>query len=985
MLADEQLRIVIERIIGESILGIYTDDPLRPATIPNAYAIEKAVRERLMEVGLPTFKDIHQIEADKGSGELIDISSASKFNANLYTLIDDITTITNNILGQIYLSSRQFYASELEMNKLGLRLRAAYREVMRVLLTHRNTSGFLHATGDKLDSMTNIDEVRTYGIEISNGSAKLKSLSSKVIDISTVSISFNAFIGSSYTINNIVTDINNYNTTIKDMLDNSMDTYWMITFTPPPDTGPPLPAGIRLVIPLSNTGKEVAVNRVELKTHSESGDDVPTKCTLRYMNSSTSNFTDFRSNNGASTVNANILVGGSKGNSAGFIITPTSYIGGISNRGISSLELTLTKDGPDKIDGKNCIYTFIIKDLKILSQGCVTNGELVTRPMKFTGSASDYSVNQVSLWTEQFASDDSRIDYYVGVDPWERGYLELGGTEVVISDPDELDKLSVGDADTWYPDQTRTGKSGVRASVIRKLGLAPYTDWNPYWVPIMPVGESAVGMSPSGMVAGQIVNLGAYQVNENVSNFTATQDTTSRFATLSEDWATGVVIKVSGDYTSWSNGHTIQYIIDGIVHTTTIDNSSFNTATGITSINCLAGSNSGHTLPAYREVENVSLPNNTALTYYRVYQFPSEPKGVTLRQGRHSWLQKTNDTNRYKKFEVDTSFREVAAVGRSPKYYIDIGPDYTSTTGYIDSPGRVAAGSIDKVMWVGGNIDNPDEALNQFDDIANNIIGDVYIEYGDGTATIHKDTAAVYSTPGNQVKVRFTYIEPVTYSTLETYVYVPRGSYPYLVINNVEGVQKAIISTPDNEVLAPTEYSGSSLREDGVRLLLQVGWNKVIIYLSAGAVWDPTTSVTMPVGMDWYAHFAPLEQVGINTLYYGTHRDDHTKCAVRPLSGVYYLVVNDPLASPGTIVGNVYQNDGNVYWSDTGLKDESSDIFGSSSAVNSFYDLTYTVIGDYYTHIMVKATFNSYVDGVTPVLYTYEVRGGDDLNIVVGG
>jgi hypothetical protein len=178
MLAEQQLRLVVERIIESSIIGSYNDDPLRPATIPSAYEIQKAVDKVMKSVGAPTFSAVKQI-TEQGSN-----TSASKFNDNLYALIDDLTVVNNTIITQIYSLTKQFNGTEVEMYKVGNRLRELYAKVQRVLLTNRNTSGFLHSAGRSIILPSNI--YLGSGIDVSNGSVKLSSNFSEKLDLTFI-------------------------------------------------------------------------------------------------------------------------------------------------------------------------------------------------------------------------------------------------------------------------------------------------------------------------------------------------------------------------------------------------------------------------------------------------------------------------------------------------------------------------------------------------------------------------------------------------------------------------------------------------------------------------------------------------------------------------------------------------------------------------------------------------------------------------------
>ena len=891
LLTDHQLKIVVERIIEEYIKGGFNDDPLRPATIPSAYDISRAASQVIQDVGRPTLlgirEAVRQVSIDPGNGEVVDYTSASKFNKVLYALIDDITTLTNSIVSQVYTITRQFSASEFEMHKMGIRLRKLHGEVQRILLTHRNGRGFLHAIGDTFDSSSNVSLLEA--VEITDGAARLKSNNLSTINLRSVGgLTYQAFVGRDYISNNVVTQVHTLGTTVYDMIDESSDTHWAISFKPGTEfPGNTSGAGVRILVPLTTDGSQIRVDTIYLNVYTDYGKEVEVRA--NYSN---------RFSNGFAPIGnrSSIKLGGSKSNLGALVVDPTTILGG-SDPGMSMIELILHKPEPDA--GQE--YIFGIKSLQIVSEDHAETGTLITNSMNFSTSESSYSANQLSLFTDQYTPSSTRIDYYVAPDPWNKGYLTLGGNPVDTTKKG-TDTLKKSDVDGFTEDNSYTGTTGVRSSELSRLGIQGWESWEPYWIPIVPVNAPSNTMSASGTISDRIVNLGAYEVKENVSDFMKSLDSTT-------------------------NG----------------------------------------------------------INYYRIYNFSDEPKSVTLRQGKRCWIQRENQRELYKTVEVTATFLSEVTSGRGEKLYIYVGPDYNNAVGYVQSPGPVLRGSIDTIMWVDANIDDHNQSISTTDNLADLRVADAQIEYDDTTATINKNSTATYSFPGNTVKFRYTYLDvSAGYSIVETSIYVPYTATPYLTINSVNGIRSLRIEAPDSDSILGTVYSHSQLK-NGSRLQLLSGWNRVIIYLDIGVVWNPATSITIPAGLSYYAHYAPLELVGLGTLYYNTHRDDHSRCAVKVDGSNYYLVVNDPVAPAGTLDdAGRYNNDGVIYWNEYGVGITlGSSVFTSAATVNAFYDLDYKVIGQYYTHVILKAVLTG-THRATPVLYSYEVRGGDELRIVVG-
>jgi len=143
----------------------------------------------------------------------------------------------------------------------------------------------------------------------------------------------------------------------------------------------------------------------------------------------------------------------------------------------------------------------------------------------------------------------------------------------------------------------------------------------------------------------------------------------------------------------------------------------------------------------------------------------------------------------------------------------------------------------------------------------------------------------------------------------------------------------------------------------------------MILYVDSAVLYDPNDSITVPSTIEYYAYMEPLKVVGINTLLYNTHRDDHSTVALYETGGAYYLAVNDP-NTPSTSA---------LYHDTMGLISGGS-IFDTTANVNSFYELSYNEIATYVTNVIVKVDMHS--DGVVkPVLRSYELRAGDDLKL----
>ena len=880
VLAEQQVRQVIEKIIQGNIEGIYEDDPIRPATIPTAYDIQDAVDKVMKNIGSPTFNAIHQVT------DISALTSASKFNHNLYSLIDDFTVINNTLISQIYALTKQFNATEIEMFKVGMRLRELYAKVQRVLLTNRNAYGFLHSAGK--NAILSSDIYSSAGIDISNGSVKLGGNFSKKLDLTFVrSMNVSTVIGSDSSPGVKVTPVNN-NTIPADAFDDIADSYWMVVFRTEGYAGE---ASIRFEFPLSSIGDPVAIDQLTVET-------IPgpskMKVSMAYTNKYTGD-TPVQLQTGGAT----ITLGGENSNIADFMIPALSIAGGTSNPTISTIQLTLTKDVADSVTGNTSEYRFIVKKIAAITSRREVYGNIITNPIEFTSSESSFSANQISLSVKDKIFDGCNMDYYIAVDPWIAGHLTKNSGEVSW-----FNGISPDSVDGFDPDPTYTGTLGVRASELRRLEVAGYIGWTPYWVPVTPIESQSTGASASGTLSSRIVNLGAYEVNENVSDFTA--DSTP------------------------------------------------------------------------------NVYNN--IPFYDIYQFTAQPKSVTLRQGRKCWIQRQNTRDKRVTVEVEATFRAVVTAGQGTDYYITIGSGVNDEVGYVRSNGSIVEGSVSNIMWAYSNMDNQDAALLTVDNITKNTISDVNISYIDGVAVITKNPAAVWDFPDKIVKFKYTYIDNTQdYTILETNVYVPSNASPYITINTATGMDKIIISSPDVSFIKSTEYNYGQQVKAGGRLRLNNGWNLIQIYVTSKTPWNPITNVSLPSELEWYAYYAPLELVGAATLYNNTHKEDHSKCAVRynNTDGKYYLIVNNPVFPEGTVTQTTFNNDGVVYWKYDGtIIDGAEDIFNSAVTVDDFYDLTYKVIGDYYTHVMLRVDLTG-SNNTSPILYSYDIRGGDNLNIQV--
>jgi hypothetical protein len=764
--------------------------------------------------------------------------------------------------------SKQFNATEVEMYKIGTRLRGLHSEVQRVLLTNRNAAGYLHSSGSSKIVLSDMSSVE--GVDISNGSAKLSGRGHRLLDLSKIK----GVRVDPYTTTNVdIVPGSSSDSSI--MFDDIEDDYYMTTFT---IDGYTERAGIRIMIPL---GREVPVDRVIVDT-------IPgteTEVSLKYLNGNiTADFASVKP----------ILVGGTYSSTADFLIPSASPLG--NSYTVSTLLLTMSKL-PDTTAANGSVttstYRFLIRKISVESYISDSIGNFITNPIELASSAADFSANQVSLSTNDIVPEGCGIDYYIAVDPWVAGYLTKSAARVPW-----VSTLTTSDVDSFSTDTNYSGTEGVRASELNRLGVVP---WSPYWVPIAPIERPNTTISASGDAHGTVINLGAYTMQEDAADF------------ISDTTPSGV------------NG----------------------------------------------------------IYFYDIYRFDRKPVGVTLRQGRHCWVQRMSGMTRYRTVEVSATFRSVSTAGFGTDYYIDIGPTYNDAEGYVRSHGYVVDGSVTNIMWTGGNPDDPSQALLTYENIDSNMLSDIHISYSNGVASLTKNPATVWSFPNYSVKFKYTYIdESDRDNVVESSIYVPPTASPYIVINEADGVNKVLVDVPDNDYIKTGEYLQM---RDGVRLPLSEGWNTVKVYLASSTAWNPTTNISMPAGLDWYSYYAPLELVGAGTLYYNTHRDDHTKCSLRHDNEIdkYYLIVNDPVTPSGTITNDTFSNDGMVYWKeDGGIIDSRDDIFYTAYDVDNFYDLDYKEIGDYYTHVMLKGVLTG-TGNSTPVIYSYEVRGGDSLDITV--
>ena len=358
------------------------------------------------------------------------------------------------------------------------------------------------------------------------------------------------------------------------------------------------------------------------------------------------------------------------------------------------------------------------------------------------------------------------------------------------------------------------------------------------------------------------------------------------------------------------------------------------------------------------------LDSVNGIDFYRIYDFESDPRDVELRQGRHAWIRTIDYSDRELVMESDGQFIE-----DSYDHFLYIGTDYVPGTGYMVSPGNVVPGSVSSIVWKNRDPNDPSSKLLLTDNLPM-YVADAHIEYSAGTATITKNRAAVWNTPNLQVKVTYSYYAPEGKLKYETNMYVPNGSTPYIIVSDVSKVDSIVVENIDSEG-RNIIYTGDKLRAD-TRVSLSYGWNRVIIYTHAGTTWDPVTYVTIPASLEYYAYMEPLTRVGVRSLFYNTHRNDHTRMSIYESDSTYYACVNNPAAT-ATGVSMSY------YHASLGTGISAADIFADGDSVNAFYDLSYSLIAREVTNVLLRAEFSG--DGVvTPRLYSYRIMGGDYLH-----
>jgi len=376
---------------------------------------------------------------------------------------------------------------------------------------------------------------------------------------------------------------------------------------------------------------------------------------------------------------------------------------------------------------------------------------------------------------------------------------------------------------------------------------------------------------------------------------------------------------------------------------------------------------------------NQRMPQVNGINFYKIHSFEEKPHSVTLRQGHNCWLAKTEVLSNEVTVEEDAFF---VVEGAAEDYSIYIGPEDSPGTGHVRSPGPVVPGSISNITWYHGSVDAEEENFLTADQTSS-LVADVHVLYSEGTATIRKNPAAVWSTPDSHIKFRYRYNDTESLRVYESSIYVPRQSTPRIELDDTAKLQRVTITNED-EGYVGVVHDGKELTTGG-GVEMGKGWNRVQVQVHPGVVWNPVDSATIPNGSEYYAYQEPLQIVGKHTLFHEVHRDNHTYAALYPSGGGYYLAVNDPCtpsgrtqwqtmsALPGMMTSGI-----SYYHSALGQPTHSGVIFDSAYNVSEFYDLSYSTVARHINNVMVKAVLTG--DGnASPVIRSYEVRGGDEL------
>ena len=179
MLKERQIQLIGDKAIDTFIHGISgkNNEYNTPARLPSFGNLDQYINEALsdMTLGMPFFKAINQD----------DITSASKFNANVLSLINDFTILNDEAISQLYAITRHFALSESEFRKLYAKLVELNTNIDRLLLISRNANGYLYTIADTFDNLDKIDSKRTTAlVNTKGGFVQVSEASVNKVDLS---------------------------------------------------------------------------------------------------------------------------------------------------------------------------------------------------------------------------------------------------------------------------------------------------------------------------------------------------------------------------------------------------------------------------------------------------------------------------------------------------------------------------------------------------------------------------------------------------------------------------------------------------------------------------------------------------------------------------------------------------------------------------------------------------------------------------------
>lgn len=344
---------------------------------------------------------------------------------------------------------------------------------------------------------------------------------------------------------------------------------------------------------------------------------------------------------------------------------------------------------------------------------------------------------------------------------------------------------------------------------------------------------------------------------------------------------------------------------------------------------------------------------------------------LTVRQGKNSWLRKR---------QTILSLRDT--VGTGPL-------DGSLTNPTITAAGDVVAGSVRSVR-------TPTAETEEFYD-GTGPNPDYFVEYSGTKIVVKRNVGSgsrIVNLQENDVKLRYTYREPVDITTWETFFYLKKGEKAGLNIN-MGGVQSNGARVLARDALTGVHTAVVTVGEDGKVNFHEIGdgfgWFQVkiqTINVPAGSSleWKPVGDggrVEVIGFPKQYAWMAPLQVVSFYELVRETNQEDHTKCAVFfPDSQDFYVEtpgnrssvwigVNDP-TSTGTnpdVITEIANEAIPGIFPLTG-----SGVFTSPSTVSEFFDVSYSAVGTTSDHLMVKIDLKTEDRNVTPVVDGYALR-----------